>query len=83
MWSRTGATFWFRRGELFSEEARPLLAGAEVALSPPRVCPGIFIVIRFDPFFFTFIMKRVVRFMGVMDRILGVWGVGLDGRTAR
>lgn len=40
-------------------------------------------VIRFDPFFFTFIMKRVVRFMGVMDRILGIWGVGLYGLMAR
>lgn len=56
---------------------------AAVALHPPRVCPGIFIVIRFDPVFFTFIMKRVVRFMGVMDRIPGIWGVGLGGLAAR
>jgi hypothetical protein len=30
-----------------------------------------------------FIMKRVVRFMGAMDGVFGIGGVGLYGLTAR
>lgn len=57
--------------------------GAALALHPPGIRGGIFIVIRFDPFFFPFIMKRVIRFMGMVDRVFGIWGVGLYGLTAR
>uniref|UniRef100_Q47E49 Uncharacterized protein n=1 Tax=Dechloromonas aromatica (strain RCB) TaxID=159087 RepID=Q47E49_DECAR len=61
----------------------PVIAEVVVALHPPGVCPGIFIDIRFDPFLFTFIVKRVVRFMGVMDRIFGLGSVGVYGLMTR
>lgn len=56
---------------------------AVVALHPPRICPCIFIIIRFAPFFFTLIMKRMIRFMGMMNWISGVGGVGFNRRFAR
>lgn len=52
------------------------------ALSPPRVRPVIFIIIGFNPFFLTFIMNRVIRFMGMMDRVFGIAGVGFNGLMA-
>ena len=52
------------------------------ALSPPRVRPSIFIITRFNSLFVTFIMNRVIRLMGMMDRIFGIGGVGFYGMVA-